>query len=39
MKIEGCIYDHVKKRGIGVTLRFGEACKYCRLARTDVVIL
>jgi len=36
MGIEDCVYDHVKKRGIGKTLRMGEACKRCRSARTYV---
>ena len=30
MKIENCIYDSVKKRGVGKILGVGEACTYCR---------
>ena len=37
MGIEDCVY--VKKGGIGKTLRMGEACKSCRLARADMEIL
>jgi hypothetical protein len=33
MEIEDCIYEPVKKRGVGKTLRMGEACACCRLAR------
>jgi hypothetical protein len=33
-----CIYDHVKKWGIGKTLRMGEACRYCRLAKNNTEI-
>jgi len=36
MGIEDCIYDHIKKRGIGKTLKMGQACNLCRSARTDV---
>ena len=28
--LEVCIYKQIKKRGIGKTLRMGEACKRCR---------
>jgi hypothetical protein len=34
MGIEDCVYEQVKKRGIGNTLRMGEACACCRSART-----
>ena len=30
MGLETCIYKQIKKRGIGKTLRMGEACKRCR---------
>ena len=30
MEIEDCVYNTFQKRGIGVTLRMGEACTYCR---------
>jgi len=30
MGIEDCVYDGIKKRGIGKTLRMGQACSYCR---------
>ena len=33
MEIEDCIYEPVKKRGVGKTLRMGEACACCRLAK------
>jgi hypothetical protein len=33
MEIQDCIYEPVKKRGVGKTLRMGEACACCRLAR------
>jgi hypothetical protein len=33
MEIEDCIYEPVKKRGVGKTLRMGEACASCRLAK------
>ena len=28
-----CVYEQAMKRGIGNTLRMGEACACCRLAR------
>jgi hypothetical protein len=34
MEVQDCIYEQVKKRGIGGTLGMGEACACCRLART-----
>ena len=34
--IEDCVFDPIKKRGVGKTLRMGEACNFCRLARVDV---
>ena len=30
--IEDCTYEWVKKRGVGRTLKMGEACEYCRSA-------
>ena len=30
MGIEDCVYDNIKKRGVGKTLKMGEACAYCR---------
>ena len=30
MGVELCVYDQVKKRGAGSTLRMGEACERCR---------
>jgi len=30
MGIEDCVYDNVKKRGVGKTLKTGQACAYCR---------
>jgi hypothetical protein len=39
MGIQDCIYEQVKKRGIGKTLRMGEACTCCRLVRTHIEIL
>ena len=33
MEIQDCIYESVKKRGVGKTLRMGEACACCRLVR------
>ena len=30
MGIEDCVFSSIKKRGIGKTLRMGEACTYCR---------
>ena len=39
MGIQDCVYEQVKKRGIGKTLRMGEACACCRSARTHMEIL
>jgi len=37
MGIQDCVYDNINlKRGIGTTLRKGEACNFCRLARANV---
>jgi len=30
MGIEDCVYGSVKKRGVGKTLKMGQACAYCR---------
>ena len=30
MRIKDCVYDNVKKRGVGKILGVGEACTYCR---------
>lgn len=30
MEIEDCVYENVMKRGVGKTLKMGEACAYCR---------
>lgn len=32
LRIKDCVYEQVKKRGVGKTLRMGEACKRCRSA-------
>jgi len=38
MGIEDCVFDNFQKRGIGKTLRMGEACIYCRWVRLDVEV-
>jgi hypothetical protein len=39
MGIQDCIYEQVKKRGVGKTLKMGEACTSCRSARTRMETL
>ena len=39
MGIEDCVFDSIKKRGIGKTLRVGEACNLCRLVRAVILVL
>jgi hypothetical protein len=39
MGIQDCVYEKVKKRGVGKTLKMGEACACCRSARTHIEIL
>ncbi|KAF9643480.1 hypothetical protein BDM02DRAFT_3191569 [Thelephora ganbajun] len=33
MGIEECVFDNIKKRGVGKTLKMGEACKLCRMRK------
>lgn len=39
MGIEECVFDHIKKRGIGKVLRMGKACNRCRSASANAEIL
>ena len=39
MGIEDCVYESVKKRGIGGTLRMRESCERCRSAKMDNLTL
>ena len=39
MGIEDCVYENIKKRGIGKTLKMREACIRCRSVKTDSLVL